>query len=254
MAESKSRVIGINVISLFPHSAGKEGPQNAINIAHKAEFAGIQASPLRGWWYGEMHKWHKYVISYEDAFNFGSLWQALFRNLIAEPIKKVFPKFTVNTRNPLILDWVLFDHPYAPRYPGAMKVVPRISKNDVVEINPELGLSVGQLIDLARNGQKYCLDTTHLFRKGREGEAFIGDVRRLIEDLPESSVKLLHVHPLRNQIDPFLSGEYTAFTELVRMLGKRFPKAPAIVEVLPRPFDHENYAKQLYNAAHRCLD
>lgn len=74
-----ARKYGISVVSLFPWSWGLGGPQRGLHIAIEAGYDGIQYVPMWGW--GSNLGLGRYVISYEDAWNYGPVWQVLMRHL-----------------------------------------------------------------------------------------------------------------------------------------------------------------------------
>jgi len=88
------RKFGINIVSLFPWSWGKGGPQRCMSMATQAGFNGIQYLPMRGW--GKVNGFEPKIISFEDAWNWGPWWKVP-RRLIG-----------LDEDAPRLLDWLVF--------------------------------------------------------------------------------------------------------------------------------------------------
>ncbi|OGC80223.1 hypothetical protein A3K01_00775 [candidate division WWE3 bacterium RIFOXYD1_FULL_43_17] len=169
-----------------------------------AGYAGIQALPIKFWSYKRIHEWEKDVISFEDAFNFGLPWKAL-----------------------------LFGRRISPFFPQAILVAHHWQKGVAVEIHPELSTSIEEYLDFCANGGRFCWDTLHVRRRRRDGSSGIDDWEKLLQALPEGAVELIHVHPKKAEIPAFLNGASTEFREMLSLLGLKFPRVPAIIEIFP---------------------
>ena len=80
------RKYGISTISLVPWSFGHKGFEKSLDIAEELGLDGIQALPMRGWTlepslYARYldDPWDKLIISFEGAWNSGTVIQALKR-------------------------------------------------------------------------------------------------------------------------------------------------------------------------------
>jgi len=73
-----TRKYGISVVSLFPWSWGPGGLQRAVSLAKVAGYDGVQALPLRGWDFSDLGRYSASILAYEDAWNNGSLWRAIW--------------------------------------------------------------------------------------------------------------------------------------------------------------------------------
>jgi hypothetical protein len=190
-------------------------------MAKAAGFNGIQALPMKFWDYTKVDSWKAGVISYEDAFMYGPLWKALFRQfgIVREPA-------------PTLIDWVLFGQEASWPFQNAIAVQHSFQPGSVVEIHPELGTHIDDYIAFCASGGKVCLDTYHLRRSTRIHSSAI-DWKKLLNLLPPKGVSLIHVHPIKSEISGFLGGVSSELTSMLQYLAQRFPDVPAIVEVFP---------------------
>ena len=217
-----ARIYGLNVVSLWPYCLGPRGPERSIKLAASAGFDGIQALPMKGWSYKGVREWEDRVISFEDAFMYGPLWQAVLRQvgILDEPA-------------PLLVDWLLFGRKVSPFFPRAILVAHHWQKGVAVEVNPELEVRAQAYLNFCTDGGRLCWDTLHVRREQRNGGEAVSDWRHLLSDLPAGSLELIHIHPTKEELAPFLAGTQTELTEMIASLGAKFPTVPAIVEVFP---------------------
>jgi hypothetical protein len=216
------RKYGINVVSLWPYSIGINGPERAIRLALEAGYDGIQGLPMKWWSYTNISMWGTNVISYEDAFMYGSLWQAVLRQLgfLTEPA-------------PLLVDWLLFGQLQFPELNSALYVTHQLTDMGIVEISPGLGLSISEYIRFCANGGKLCWDTMHVRSLSRTGTALSLSWEALLEQLPATALALIHVHLSQEELPGYLKGEASETTRMLQQLGQNFPNTPVIIEVFP---------------------
>lgn len=215
------RKYGVSAISLLPLSF--LGMGITIFIAKILGFDGIQAGPLRGWRVNS--KYDSSVISYEDAWNYGTFWEAL-KNIFKEDYNK-----------PTILDLVIFR---SKKYPGAINAlncihtVPKIlGPNEVVEIQPELSLDRNFYLELIGKYVFLCFDTCHAQRPHRVSG------KRMLPWMERDSrvfapyIQLIHVHPTLKELIPFLRDSESELRSMLIWLNKFRPNVDVIVEVFP---------------------
>ncbi len=214
------RIYGINVVSMFPWSLGTKGQVRSVEFARNAGFDGIQVLPMRGWSYEDIQLWEPYVISFEDAWNYGSLEKALLRmfGVLRDPA-------------PTLLDWLLFGKKYSTFFPGAITVVHHEqiggAAGRVAETSPAIWGDIQSCIDYTKRGGKLCWDTLHVRSIGS------GNWRELLASVPKSSVSLIHAHPTVSEINSLLGGKELELTRMLLSLGRK-TSSPVIVEVAPR--------------------
>ncbi len=113
----KKRLFGVSTISLLPHSLGRGGFDRSKTIASQAGFDVLQVLPLRGW---SVEAWENekltgkllefvglngnWIISYQDAWNGGSLFSAIEREIY----QFITRKKCAMEEKPLFYDWFLF--------------------------------------------------------------------------------------------------------------------------------------------------
>lgn len=214
------RQYGVSVVSLFPWSLGPKGPEKSVDMALEVGFDGIQVLPLKGWSYKRVRDWEKHVLAYENAWNYGHLWQVPLRHLGVRP------------KGPTILDWVMFGKEHSTFFPNAVYSAHLMQPGAATEIHPELATDIDEYVNYCQNGGKVCWDTYHVRRNKRDGTLGIQDWRQLLLRLPPSSIELIHVHLVKNEVEKFISGGGDLMEMLVAL--KRFaPEAIAVIEVAP---------------------
>jgi len=221
------RKYGLNTVSLWPWSLGSFGPFRSIEMASKAGFDGIQALPMRLWDYRFKGDWARYVISYEDAWNYGPLWKALLREigLMGEPAPTLLDLFLFGRERMLPFPNAIFSVHHGLKHPPKTAVV--------TEIHPELWTDTQSYVDYSQLRGRLCWDTWHVRRPHRKTGATIGSWRELLILLPAEAIGLIHVHPTKEEIPGFLRGESSELTAMLVALRLKNPNCPAIIEVFP---------------------
>ena len=215
-----TRKYGVNVVSLYPWCLGPNARERTIKLAYRAGFNGIQALPLRGWDLANVKKWERWVISYEDAWNFGPLWKMPLRHLGILPTA------------PTWWDALFFQRANSP----VMKALPSMhhwGEGILTEIHPELGTDHRLYIEKATQGQMMVWDTYHVQRPLRSGGPGIQDWPRLLGAVCDA-IKLIHVHPVGDEEGSLLAGT-GEIASMLKMLKKYVnPEVPVILEITPR--------------------
>lgn len=215
------RRYGVSAVSMFPYSWGPGGPLRAKRMAFEAGYSGIQAMPLRGWMNTPLKHWEGSVLSFEDAWNYGPVWQIPLRHL------------GLKSDGPTLMDWLLFGSRVSPYFPNAIPSVHHKQLGVATEIHPELSTSVFEYLDYTEAGGKLVWDTWHVRRPYRDGKPGIRDWRELMDRLPSESIALIHVHVTKDDLQGFMSaaGE---LTHMLRRLRLKVSKSvPAIIEIAP---------------------
>jgi hypothetical protein len=213
------RRYGISVVSLWPWTM--RGPKFTVSMAQEAGFDGIQVLPMRLWKHSEREGWEDAVISWEDAWNYGPLWQAVLRT------------FGVSLEGaPTLLDLALFSRRHIPPFRKAIPSWHNFVNWYPVEIHPELSLDVSDYQKYCSMGGSLVWDTYHVVRPhGKTGESF-GDWRKLLRMLPKGSISLIHVHVVQEDVSGFLGGTSKTL-EMLDALAVAAPGVPAILEIAP---------------------
>lgn len=216
------RKYGVSVFSLFPWSLGPKGPERSVKMAREAGFDGVQALPMKWWSYERVDNWQKYVLAYEDAWNYGPLWQVPLRYLGIRP------------KGPTALDWITFGKAASTSFPDAILSAHHMQRGVATEIHPELSTDIEEYDRYCREGNKVCWDTYHVRRSKRDGTPGIEYWTNLIKRIPvHRSIELIHVHPVKSEMEKFMvygGGELVAMLLVLKRLA---PTATAIIEVAP---------------------
>ncbi len=241
-----NRLYGINVVNLLPWSYGPGGMKRAIKLAGKAGFDGIQFLPLRGWKTTKLESYESKVISYQDAWNFGTFWETAARQLFGRK------------QGPLFSNWVLFVNRASPVFTNAVfnavKTTGYISVKFALEIHPGLSTDIETYVILCEKGYHVCWDTWHARRPGFDPDDRIEDWEKLLDQLPNGAIRLIHVHLFPWELTRFLQGSGTTVNMLKR-LKQKAPLAPAIIEfdgikpinVLNQLFDPRKYVVEFFS-------
>lgn len=211
------RRIGVNVVTLLPFSLGKFGLGRASLLAYEAGFDGLQIMPLRDWGHITFSGISaKRIISFELAWNCGSLFGAVLRHL-----------HLAGENKPRLRDWLLFEKCDIASYrtdlifqhyrKTSLFVSHDVAHVGVMEMNPENKLAPAIYANYARG---ICWDTEHIIRPGRHGEPPVTDNWRNLLDKVGRNIRLIHV---KSSADP----------EMLRALAKAAPGCPVILEDPP---------------------
>lgn len=246
------RPIGVSAVSFFPWCLGSGGPQRTIEMATKAGFSGIQALPIQGWRYENFQTWENGVISYEDAWNFGSLWQAT-RRLAGQG----------KADDPSWLDLLLFGEQEFPGwlFQKAIYSVHEFRTGGMLEIHPEFSTDpdVYKTIARSQGSTKWvCWDTWHTRRVHKEtGERIAGGNWETLMSSLVNKIGLIHVHPTREELRSFLDGTNMELNHMLTMLGIITDNdVPVIIEVFPpctTPRNTIECLKELLNVTQKIL-
>lgn len=235
------RKIGVSVASLLPWSLGKDGIYKSIEIAvEKSGFNGLQILPMRRWQAEEtLGDW---VISFEDAWNSGSFFGAIEREIY----QFVTRKKCAMEEKPRFYDWFLFGnreeacdiaYHFRQEFWRAIYISnewPSYSAKadyNAIELCPEMfPMRKQNIFDQICAISNIAFDTEHVTRKGRHGEPPIAECwkwRDLIELIEPERIKLIHVKP-----------HFPAGSELPQMLATLAKKTkdtmcPVILEAKP---------------------
>ncbi|MFA6048061.1 MAG: hypothetical protein WCV59_05465 [Parcubacteria group bacterium] len=185
-----NRKIGVSVVCMLPWSLGRNGLARATIMAHNAGFSGLQILPLRGWdplTFTEASP--DQIISFELAWNCGSLCKAILRHL-----------HLAGEENPLFHDWLLFGKCAATerraemmfRYfqRTSMFITHDVIHVGVMEMHPELDLETGVYANYPHG---LVWDTKHVIRSGRHGQPPVTeDWVRLLDEVGHN-IRLIHV-------------------------------------------------------------
>lgn len=232
------RKYGVNVVSLLPWSLGSRGPERSIEIAIKAGFDGIQALPMHGWNYENIVGWSKDVISYEDAWAYGTFWQALLRQL-------GFLDFPA----PLFQD-LIFGKREMPEISSAIKCFHDgydvRGNNLALEVKASRGV-LADYVSYCKNGGHVVWDTKHIrgyrdigFEENPVNrESSIVDWRELLYSSSIGAIKLIHVNPIKDlhETEMLLAirPSYCPLTNMLMGLSVVCDNdVPVILEVRPR--------------------
>lgn len=216
-----TRQFGVSVVSLWPWSVGLYGPERSIKMAKQAGFDGIQALPMKFWSYKRIHQWEKDVISWENAWNYGPLWQVPLRLLgqMRDPA-------------PTALDWGMFGRKTFPVSPNAIASMHHFGEGVSTEIHPELAINHEVYLEHCKKGGLLTWDTHHVARAHRQTGERINQWIDLLEQIPSENLALIHVHPARSDVKGLLQGQ-SYLSPMLEKLGRKTDKAPIILEVFP---------------------
>ena len=230
------RKYGISTISLTPWSLGPKGFEKSLDIAEELGLDGIQALPMRGWpsepsLYARHldEPWDKLIISFGDAWNSGTVTQALKRRFGFG--KEGYPTF---------LDLYLFGFGRRPvqvletmgKVFGWEKYInPKFSNSEyryLLKINSD-NVQIQNYVDY-KHGLVW--DTSHVREQG------MPDWRNLLSTLPTESIKLIHFHPKdENELAEFVAGNKNELSEMLEFLAVKVSKdCPIIIETCPMIF------------------
>ncbi|KKS44182.1 MAG: hypothetical protein UV08_C0025G0008 [Parcubacteria group bacterium GW2011_GWA2_42_18] len=230
------RKYGISTISLVPWSFGHKGFEKSLDIAEELGLDGIQALPMRGWTlepslYARYldDPWDKLIISFEGAWNSGTVIQALKRRFGFG--KEGYPTF---------LDLYLFGFGRRPEQVlktmdkvfGWEKYISHKFSNSgyryLLEINSD-NVQIQNYIDY-KHGLVW--DTYHVREQG------MPDWRQLLSSLPAESIKLIHFHPKdKKELAEFIAGKENELTEMLgALVDKALKDCPIIIETRPMIF------------------
>jgi len=235
------RKYGVNVLSLWPWSSGKDGVERAVGMALDAGFDGVQALPLRGWGGCKYKSFGQFVISYEDSFANGGFFES-FINSSRKMVGKLLGTKNATPISPLFEDWLFFGkyNRSLPSNSSAVKVVHTMDdRGNMLEINPSAEI-LGSYRDFAiLNGTgRLCWDTFHVREKNKRAYQVqhIDAWETTLASLPNNSIGLIHVHPIQNskvdELDLLLSGKYCELVNMLRYL-RDTTNAPVILEIVP---------------------
>lgn len=234
-----SRKYGISAVSFFPWCLGPGGHCRTIEMALAAGFNGIQALPLRGWDLEELGNLSDYVISVENAWNYGPIWQVPLRHLGIMP--------NAPTLKNLIFKRAALDGQFA------QKIEHDWTSGALVEISPKLETRESVYVRKAYKEYKFVWDTRHI----REEE--MGDWRKFLYFLPFDSIGLVHVQPIGRETEELIQG-IGDLPEMLRALNERIePTVPVILELHPKlaklttPKSTIRWAAELRDATARFL-
>ena len=185
-----NRRIGVSVVCMLPWSLGRNGLARAAIMARLAGFQGLQILPMRGWdelTFTEASP--NQIISFELAWNCGSLWKAVLRHL-----------HLAGEESPLLHDWLLFgkcddterraEMIFHHFQKTSMFITHDVIHVGVMEMHPELDLEVGVYADYPHG---LVWDTEHVIRSGRHGQPPITDDWEKLLDEVGHNIRLIHV-------------------------------------------------------------
>jgi hypothetical protein len=221
-----SRKIGINVVSMVPFSLGRGGLARALGIASEAGFDGLQLLPLRFWnafTFFDILK--EKIISFELAWNCGSIWGAILRH-----------SHLTGEENPTLKDWILFgkcetvedcaELIFRNFQKTSMFVTHDTVHAGVIEMHPELEMMADDYADYHHG---LVWDTEHVLRFGHHGEPPVTlDWIDFLEEV-KGNIHLIHAKPF----SMFHRKEHE-YEAMLTMLGEK-TKCPVIFEGKP-PF------------------
>lgn len=216
-----TRQFGVSVVSLWPWSIGPKGPERAIKMAKEAGFDGIQALPMKFWSYKRIRGWEKDVISWEDAWNYGPLWQVPLRHLgvLEDPA-------------PTAVDWIMFGKKTSPVFPKAIASMHHFGEGVSAEIHPELATKHQVYLDHCAQGGMLTWDTFHVTRLHRQTGKHINQWSTLLMQIPTENLALIHVHPARSDTESLIQGS-SFLNPMLEALGQKTQNTPVILEVFP---------------------
>lgn len=209
----------VNVVSLVPFSLGTYGLERAFDISQRAGFDGLYALPIKGW-KGINDKLG--IVSYEGAWNYGSLYRAVRRTLGIE-----------SEPSPTLIDWLLFGsnplrilEQIREGIPSAYQVVHEPDDKYPLELSPEIGFT--EHIDYKPG---VVVDTYHIRRVGRHGEQSFVSWEYLFARIRNFSQ--VHVH-LTNEEERllFIGKTPSELGKMLRYLG-RIDISDWVLEVKP---------------------